>query len=306
MAKTKISEYDSTAANNTDIDSINIAEGMAPSNVNNAIRQLMAHLKTEFFKTGSNNTSLGDTALDSLDGTSPGGSNVAIGSGALTANTTASNNTAVGYRAGASTTTNGASVFVGQAAGQNTTGGNNTFLGVNSGDLVTSGSLNTILGRYNGNQNGLVIRTSSNNIVLSDGNGVPRFVSDSNGEFEIGGTPSRGTSNAIFKVIKRAAGNSSETFTSADMGMSDNITAMIHINIGGTTTHNHYGAAVIYWYMPRGGNSVIHQNIVTAFAGSGVTTFTRSVSGNSLVVGKDSNLPVSITVIGGGGSEDTN
>ena len=45
MAKTKISEYDATAANNTDIDSINIAEGMAPSNVNNAIRQMMAHLK---------------------------------------------------------------------------------------------------------------------------------------------------------------------------------------------------------------------------------------------------------------------
>ena len=45
MAKTKISQYDATAANNTDIDSINIAEGMAPSNVNNAIRELMAHLK---------------------------------------------------------------------------------------------------------------------------------------------------------------------------------------------------------------------------------------------------------------------
>ena len=79
MAKTKISEYDATAANNTDIDSINIAEGMAPSNVNNAIRELMAHLKTEFFKTGTGNTSLGDAALDSLDGSSPGGSNVAIG-----------------------------------------------------------------------------------------------------------------------------------------------------------------------------------------------------------------------------------
>ena len=45
MAKTKISQYDATAANNTDIDSISIAEGMAPSNVNNAIRELMAHLK---------------------------------------------------------------------------------------------------------------------------------------------------------------------------------------------------------------------------------------------------------------------
>jgi len=45
MAKTKISEYDSTAANNTDIDGINIAEGCAPSGINNAIRELMAHLK---------------------------------------------------------------------------------------------------------------------------------------------------------------------------------------------------------------------------------------------------------------------
>ena len=45
MAKTKISEYDSTAANNTDISNINIAEGCSPANVNNAIRSLMAQIK---------------------------------------------------------------------------------------------------------------------------------------------------------------------------------------------------------------------------------------------------------------------
>lgn len=45
MAKTKISEYDSTAANNADIDGINIAESCPPSGINNAIRELMAHLK---------------------------------------------------------------------------------------------------------------------------------------------------------------------------------------------------------------------------------------------------------------------
>jgi hypothetical protein len=45
MAKTKISEYDATAANNTDVNSINIAEGCAPSGINNAIRQVMADLK---------------------------------------------------------------------------------------------------------------------------------------------------------------------------------------------------------------------------------------------------------------------
>lgn len=45
MAKTKISEFSSTAASNTDIDNINIAEGCSPANVNNAIRGLMAQLK---------------------------------------------------------------------------------------------------------------------------------------------------------------------------------------------------------------------------------------------------------------------
>jgi hypothetical protein len=48
MAKTKISEYSSTSAGanlNTDIASINIDEGCAPSGINNAIRTLMAQLK---------------------------------------------------------------------------------------------------------------------------------------------------------------------------------------------------------------------------------------------------------------------
>jgi hypothetical protein len=45
MPKTKISEFSATPANNTDIDSINIAEGCAPSGINDAIRELMAQLK---------------------------------------------------------------------------------------------------------------------------------------------------------------------------------------------------------------------------------------------------------------------
>ena len=45
MAKTKISEYDATASNNTDVDSIDLGEGtMVPSDVNNAFREIMAHL----------------------------------------------------------------------------------------------------------------------------------------------------------------------------------------------------------------------------------------------------------------------
>jgi hypothetical protein len=51
MARTKISEFSATPASNTDIDSIFIGEGMAPSNVNDAIRELMAQLKD--FQVGS-------------------------------------------------------------------------------------------------------------------------------------------------------------------------------------------------------------------------------------------------------------
>jgi hypothetical protein len=63
MPKTKISEFDVDPANNTDINSINIAEGCAPSGINNAIRQLMADLKE--FQTGAG----GDPFNGAINGT---------------------------------------------------------------------------------------------------------------------------------------------------------------------------------------------------------------------------------------------
>ena len=56
MAKTKISEYDASAGNNTDVNSVNISEGCAPSGINNAIREVMAALKR--FETGSDGDSI--------------------------------------------------------------------------------------------------------------------------------------------------------------------------------------------------------------------------------------------------------
>jgi hypothetical protein len=75
MAKTKISEFSSNPANNTDIDGINLAEGMAPGLVNNAIRELMAQLKD--FQAG--------TASDPL---TVGGNLAVTGTSALTGNVT--------------------------------------------------------------------------------------------------------------------------------------------------------------------------------------------------------------------------
>ena len=59
MAKNKISEYSSIATNNVDIAGINIAEGCAPSGINNAIRELMAQLKDQQTGADGDNFSVG-------------------------------------------------------------------------------------------------------------------------------------------------------------------------------------------------------------------------------------------------------
>jgi hypothetical protein len=45
MAKTKVSEWSPTPDSNSDVGGINIAEGMAPSGINNAIREMMSQVK---------------------------------------------------------------------------------------------------------------------------------------------------------------------------------------------------------------------------------------------------------------------
>jgi hypothetical protein len=150
--------------------------------------------------TGSSSVAIG---AGSLGKNSTGGSNVALGHQSLNSNTTASNNTAVGFKAGYSGTTASENVIIGTNAGYSiTTGVNNTFVGgadpasaYGAGGAITTGSKNTIIGRYDGNQGGLDIRTSDNNIVLSDGDGNPRAYHDGtnwtvSGGIHIGGTGS--------------------------------------------------------------------------------------------------------------------
>ena len=101
MAKTKISQYDATAANNTDINSINIAEGMAPSDVNNAIRELMAELKN--FQTGASGDNLTVGGTLAVTGTSSftGAISAAGGvSGNVTGNVTGTASTATNIAGG--------------------------------------------------------------------------------------------------------------------------------------------------------------------------------------------------------------
>ena len=140
--------------------------------------------------TATNNSFLGASAGVA---NTTGSFNTALGAASLYSNTTASGNTAVGYQAGYSNTTGTRNTFLGRTAGLSSTGDNNTFVGYSAGNVstgvnntfvggynssfgaaggdMTTGSKNTIIGTYTGNQGGLDIRTSSNNIVLSDGDG---------------------------------------------------------------------------------------------------------------------------------------
>jgi hypothetical protein len=157
---------------------------------------------------GANNAALGGAAL--FTNTS-GANNTAIGAGSLQNNLSASNNTAVGYQAGYTNTTGAFNTFVGHTAGYTSnyngdayntalgeragyslnTGTINTFVGSGAGYYVSSGSKNTIIGRYSGNQGILDIRTGSNFIVLSDGDGNPRLISNNLGNWGIGVVPSQ-------------------------------------------------------------------------------------------------------------------
>jgi hypothetical protein len=125
--------------------------------------------------TGSNNSAYG---LNALYANTTGANNTAIGYAAMESNTTASFNTVVGYQAGYLNTTGTYNTFLGYQSGyRSAVSGTavNTFVGAFAGYEMTTGTKNTILGPYSGNQNGLDIRTLSNYIVLSDGDGNPRM-----------------------------------------------------------------------------------------------------------------------------------
>jgi hypothetical protein len=124
---------------------------------------------------GNRNVAIGDYSF-----TTPGaaGENVAIGYYALNVlgnndiYSTYSGNTALGCFSGESSTYTL----------------RNTLIGYKSGQFITTGDTNTILGAYDGNQNGLDIRTSDGNVVLSDGNGNIRFYANSSGNVGLGTT----------------------------------------------------------------------------------------------------------------------
>jgi len=153
MAKTKISEFSTTAGNNTDINSINIAEGCAPSGINDAIRELMRQLKE--FQTGGAGDSVnsgGDfsVATNKFTVASASGNTAVAGTLAVTGTTTltgalvANGNATLGDGSGDTVTVKGTPTL---EVNPTLSGGTaNGVLYLNGSKVATSGSALTFDG----------------------------------------------------------------------------------------------------------------------------------------------------------------
>ena len=121
-----------------------------------------------------------------MRGNTIGSASTAVGAAALYTASSADYNTAFGYAAGYNATGSN-NTYIGMNAGVTASSGTfNCFVGRSSGGAVTTGGKNTIIGSYDGNQGGLDIRTSSNYIVLSDGDGNPNAACNNNGLWQFG------------------------------------------------------------------------------------------------------------------------
>ena len=175
--------------------------------------------------TASNNTAVGSL---SLDANTTGTSNVALGRASLTTNTTGSNNVGIGVSALEAVSTGGSNTAVGNNSLVSATGSNNTAFGNGAGSSITSGTKSTIVGSYNGNQGSLDIRTTNNNIVISDGDGNPKMFHTTaygtNGTFYI----SNQTNSSYWPKVATSSGQNSVTFDggAGQVGMTSDGTPM--------------------------------------------------------------------------------
>ena len=180
----------------------------------------MGYLALSADTKGSTSTAVGVAALATQNFTSATNSyNTAVGYDAGSAVTTGINNTIIGGLAGDAFTTGNRNTLIGRAAGTaiTTSNSDNTFIGEASGSAMTTGDANTFIGRYNG-EAGLDLRTSSNNIVLSDGDGNPRLLYTSSGDATSYKNFRVGTSGAANGIVDLNGRNGSNVIDYIDSG----------------------------------------------------------------------------------------
>ena len=279
MAKTKISEFDVDPANNTDINSINIAEGCAPSGINNAIRQLMSDLKE--FQTGAASDSftvggafsanggatLGDASGDALTINS---SAVSIPNGLNFDSNTfvidATNNiVGVGAASPSVYLSSAYNLVVGSGSGDE----GMTIASTGVGDIAF-GDATTGVGRYAG----LIRYDHSNDNLSAWTNSTERMRLDSSGNLGLGVTPSAWTGNTFKAIEIGYAGNSfAGQVGASQVSVSSNCTY-----ISGNWTYANSSVAASQYYQSAGSHK--WQIAPSGTAGNAIT-FTQAMTLNA-------------------------
>jgi hypothetical protein len=282
--------------------------------------------------TGSNNTALGQQAL--LANTTAS-NNTAVGYQAAYSNTTGlagtfvgyqagysstgDSNTVIGNQAGFSTTSGKENIFLGGAAGYTNVTGNqnvyigtgiggaefpagyyatgslNTFIGATAGSRVTTGSKNTILGGYTGNENSLDIRTLSNYVVLSDGDGNPTAVWDTRRNQLSSSYYGGAVSTAYYspRGVSSYTDNGGAGITSSNLFGGNPSTGFLHVNESGTS--NYLIAAI---FKRNSGTAPV----ITVIASSVLTTGATNSGGTIVINGATTGANVKMRYIAYDGS----
>lgn len=212
--------------------------------------------------TGIDNTAFGYESLKRLRS---GSSNSAFGHGALGTLTTGTNNTAIGYLSQEDNLTGTLNVSVGARSLWNNISGNanvaigefalssstianqNVAIGYESGKFMTTGSKNCILGSFTGFHPLIDIRTLSNYVVLSNGDGDPLLWITPTGNVNIPGglaltgslsiTGGTVTANNPVLSATQTWNNAAVTFTGWQLNVTDTASnassLLMNLQVGG-------------------------------------------------------------------------
>jgi hypothetical protein len=233
MSKDKISEYSSTASSNTDIGSININEGCAPSNINNAIRELMAQIKN--FQQGADGDGLTVSTLNATTATV--GSLVVLSFGAVTAtslNVSGGSILASASISGALTTAtaNITTATIGAVQGTFATLTNPLPIASGGTALTTLTADNVILGNGTSTPK-FVAPGTTGNLLTSDGTtwasaappaatpsvGVGQTWQDVSGSRSLGTTYTNSTGKPILVLVRTGNNSLSATIGGVNLGV---------------------------------------------------------------------------------------